>query len=86
MHGPAKGSVELIEAKRAYAPSNKLYRMVTQKTVDGSVHLPSMPAPLALHRRECVSDLLPDMLKLAFPANSDLPPTILLWKFFCRQK
>ena len=37
--------------------------------------------------RGCASDLLPDMLKPAFPAKSDLPPTIYFPKitfgFFC---
>ena len=36
VHGPAKGTNELIEPKRAYAPTNKLYVMVTQKAVEGS--------------------------------------------------
>ena len=36
VHGPAKDSVELIEPKRAYAPLNKLYVMVTQKAIEGS--------------------------------------------------
>ena len=36
VHGPAKGTIELIEPKRAYAPPNKLYVMVTQKAVEGS--------------------------------------------------
>ena len=31
---------------------------------------------VSLINRGCVSDLLPDMLKPAFPAKSDLPPTI----------
>ena len=30
--------------------------------------------------RGCVSDLLPDMLKPAFPAKSDLPPTFFVAK------
>ena len=32
--------------------------------------------------RGCVSDLLPDMLKPAFPAKSDLPPTFIFVSFF----
>jgi hypothetical protein len=36
VHGPAQGSVYLVEPKRAYAPPNKLYVMVTQKVVEGS--------------------------------------------------
>ena len=32
--------------------------------------------------RGCVSDLLPDMLKPAFPAKSDLPPTCFFVNFF----
>ena len=32
--------------------------------------------------RGCFSDLLPDMLKPAFPAKSDLPPTFLFGTFF----
>ena len=36
VHSPAKGTIELIEPKRAYAPPNKLYVMVTQKAVEGS--------------------------------------------------
>ena len=36
VHGPAQGSVYLVEPKRAYAPPNKLYVMVTQKVIEGS--------------------------------------------------
>ena len=34
------------------------------------------------NNRGCVSDLLPDMLKPAFPAKSDLPPTSFFVNFF----
>ena len=36
VHGPTQGSVYLVEPKRAYAPPNKLYVMVTQKVIEGS--------------------------------------------------
>ena len=36
VHGPAKGSVNMIEPKRAYAPSNQLYVMITHEAVAGS--------------------------------------------------
>ena len=36
--------------------------------------------------RGCFSDLLPDMLKPAFPAKSDLPPTFLGGFFVAKNK
>ena len=38
------------------------------------------------HLRGCFSDLLPDMLKPAFPAKSDLPPTFLCFFFVAKNK
>ena len=53
VHGPAKGLVELIRPKRAYAPPNKLYVMVTQKAVEGSDD--AMRAALMLELIKCES-------------------------------
>ena len=46
--------------------------------------IPSMIPRYLIYDRGCVSDLLPDMMKPAFPAKSDLPPTFSLWIFFAR--